>query len=164
MEQTNAGGGAPQRPMFLQTLCILSFIGSGLWALISLIGIFAGGWIMSFIGGGAMNDAMQSGMAEGMEGLEGGAEAAAAMADAGSGMMGMLSSYLIIIFVVSLVLAALSLFGVMKMWKQKKMGFWIYAIVNGILAVFGLIGGGLVGAIIGIAFIVMYGLNLKHMS
>ena len=36
MEQTNSGTGA--RPGFLSTLCILSFIGSGFWALIPLIG------------------------------------------------------------------------------------------------------------------------------
>ncbi len=78
--------------------------------------------------------------------------------------MGMLSSYLVIVFVVSLILAVISLMGVMKMAKLKKSGFWMYAIVNGLLALLGLFGGGLFGAIVGIGFIVMYGLNLKHMS
>ena len=55
MEETNTiDATASKRPGFLTTLCVLSFIGSGLWALISLIGIFASGPIMGFISGGAM--------------------------------------------------------------------------------------------------------------
>ncbi len=58
MEQTNNGGEAAKRPQFLTVLCVLSYIGSGLWALVSLIGIFASGWIMSMLGGGAAESAM----------------------------------------------------------------------------------------------------------
>lgn len=158
MEQTTTTTATAQRPGFLTTLCVLSYIGSGLWALLSLIGIFASGWIMSFFMGSAMQNIDTTGMS---------AEDAAAvesMATAGGGMMGMLSSYIIVVFIVSLILAALSLFGVVKMWQLKKSGFWIYSIVNGIMVILGFIGGGVLGAIIGLAFIVMYGLNLKHMT
>ncbi|MBA2610632.1 MAG: hypothetical protein H0U95_01585 [Bacteroidetes bacterium] len=156
-QTTTSAVEAPQKPQFLKVLCILSYIGSGLWALISLIGIFASGMIMGMFMGGASHVDTSSMTPEQADAME-------KMASAGGGMMGMLSSYITIIFVISLVFAALSLWGVMKMGKLQKGGFWIYAIVNGIFAVLGLLGGGFVGAIIGIAFIVMYGLNLKHMK
>jgi hypothetical protein len=158
MEQTNTAASTQARPQFLTVLCILSYIGSGLWALLSLIGIFASGWIMSLIGGGAAAEVDTSAMTPEQ------AEAFAAMSEGGSGIMGMLSSYLIVVFIISLILAALSLFGVSKMWKLKKSGFWMYTIVNGLMVILGLLGGGIFGAVVGIAFIVMYGLNLKHMS
>ena len=163
MEQTNTTEAAvpATRPQFLTVLCILSYIGSGLWALLSLVGIFASGTIMGMLGMGAAS-AMEQMDTTGLSQEQ--IDAMQSMQTAGGGFMAMLSSYLIIIFIVSLVLAGLSLFGVIKMWKLKKSGFWMYAIVNGIIAILGLIGGGLVGGLIGIAFIVMYGLNLKHMS
>lgn len=40
-----------ERPGLLTALCILTFIFSGAMTLLSLIGIFASGWIMSMIGG-----------------------------------------------------------------------------------------------------------------
>lgn len=163
MEQTNTTEAAvpATRPQFLTVLCILSYIGSGLWALLSLVGIFASGTIMGMLGMGAAS-AMEQADTTGMSQEQ--IDAIQSMQSAGGGFMAMLSSYLIIIFIVSLILAGLSLFGVIKMWKLKKSGFWMYAIVNGVLAILGLISGGIFGAVVGIAFIVMYGLNLKHMS
>ena len=68
---------------------------------------------------------------------------------------------------ISLVLSIASLYGAIQMWKLKKMGFFIYAgagVVGIILPfVFGM-GFTAVGAIIPLAFIVMYYLNVKHMS
>ena len=147
-----------QKPQFLKVLCILSYIGSGAWALLSLIGIFASGMIMSVFMGSAMAKVDTSSMsAEEAEAME-------KISSAGGGMMSMLSSYIVVIFIISLIFAGLSLFGVIKMGKLKKSGFWIYAGVNGLLAVLGLIGGSVFTALIGIAFIIMYGLNLKHMK
>ncbi len=155
--QTTAAVESAVKPQFLKVLCILSYIGSGLWALFSLIGIFASSWIMSMFMGGAMAKLDTSSMTpEQIQAME-------AMSS-GSGMMGMLSSYIVVIFIISLLLAGLSLFGVLKMSKLKKSGFWIYAAVNGLLGILGLISGGIFSSIIGIGFIVMYGLNLKHMK
>ena len=113
---------------------------------------------MSMFMGGAMAKVDTSSMsAEEAEAME-------KISSAGGGMMSMLSSYIVVIFIISLIFAGLSLFGVIKMGKLQKSGFWIYAGVNGLLAVLGLIGGSVFTALIGIAFIVMYGLNLKHMK
>lgn len=148
---------APQKPQFLKVLCILSYIGGGLWALFSLIGIFASSLIMGFLMGQAKT-VDTSGMTPEQ------AQAMESIASAGGGMMGMISSYLTVIFVISLLLAGLSIWGVVKMGKLQKGGFWIYSIVNGLLAILGLLGGSFFMPIVSIAFIVMYGLNLKFMK
>ncbi len=160
MEQTTTGAGAPAtRPGFLTAICILSFIGSGLWALLSLIGIFASGWIMSILGG-MMGGGMKS--APAMEGVS--AEDMAAASAAVEGGMGMFGGMIIIIFVVSLIFAALSLFGVIKMWAQKKSGFILYVIPNGLCLLGSLISFDILMILITGGFIAMYAVNLKHMK
>jgi hypothetical protein len=163
MEQTNATNETTsQRPGFLSTLCILSFIGSGLWALLSLIGIFASGWIISMFMGQATSAAMDQVDTSGMTSEQ--IAAMEATTQAVSGGASMIGTYAVIIFVVSLLLAGLSIFGVAKMWKLKKSGFWFYSVINGLIAILALIGGSFFSGIVGVAFIVMYGLNLKHMK
>lgn len=70
-------------------------------------------------------------------------------------------------FAVGTVLAAASLFGAIQMWKLKKTGFFIYAGANvvGIIMplIFGM-GFSAMGAVFPILFIVLYYLNVKHMS
>jgi hypothetical protein len=169
MEQSNAPV-TPVRTGFLTTLCILSYIGSGLWALFSLIGIFASGMIMSWFGGAMsqaktevtsnmnMSDSATAAVTERLDNATAAVDSAAGMA---TGMV-------IGVFVFSLLLAVLSLMGVMKMWKLKKSGFWMYTIANGIwmclgiyLAVNGI--AGWAGPVLTAAFIGMYGMNLKNM-
>ena len=87
-----------ERPGMLTALCILTFIWSGLWTLLSLIGIFASGAFMSYFenmlpGGGAMA-----------------------------------TSIFIIVFVILFILFGLSLFGAIKMFTLKKSGFIMYTI------------------------------------
>jgi FtsH-binding integral membrane protein len=70
-------------------------------------------------------------------------------------------------FAVGTILAAASLYGAIQMWKLKKMGFFIYAGANGVGIIVPLLFGmpfGIAGAIIPILFIVLYYLNVKHMS
>jgi hypothetical protein len=67
-------------------------------------------------------------------------------------------------------------FGAFMMWKLKKTGFYIYTagelipVVASIALLGSMPGGGLfaglgmIAAIIPVAFVVMYGLNLKHMK
>ena len=163
MEQTNTTAVMPaKRSGFLTTLCILSYIGSGLWALISLIGIFASSWIISMVMGGGAKSAMddlptEGASAEQIEAMHKGIHAASGLAAMGGGMS-------IGIFVVSLILSVLSILGAVKMWNLKKVGFWMYSTVNILVVIAGFYAGGMVSPIIGIAFIVMYGLNLKYMS
>ena len=127
-------GGDGKRPVFLTVLCILTFIGSGLGILTTLL---------LLVGVGALAE-MMGGM--------------------GGGMLGGGTAYL----AVSLVLAAASLFGALQMWKLKKMGFYLYVGAQLIAAILPLVWLGSAFAILGflwpVVFIVLYGLNLKHMS
>jgi len=125
------------RPTFLTILCILTFIGSGLGVLSYLLLIVGAGAIMSFLGS--------------MGGATG-----------GGGMAFM---------VISLVLALASLFGAIQMWKLKKMGFMLYAGANAVALILPYLFGTpffltafMVGLLITGGFIVMYYLNVKHMS
>ncbi|UCG27112.1 MAG: hypothetical protein JSV24_09065 [Bacteroidales bacterium] len=125
-----------ERPTFLTVLCILSFIGSGLSSLMFLIAVVAAGVIMDFLTG-------LPGMSE--------------LSAGGSGF-----------FLVSLLLALGSLFGAILMWKLKKTGFYLYSASN-ILAIFVPVifaAGGIAwfGVLITVVFIVLYGLNFKHME
>jgi len=72
----------------------------------------------------------------------------------------------------NIIIALLSLLGVWWMWNLKKNGFWLYtlATVAGLITPFIFLGGGLmvmlgVGflGVISLIFVVLYGINLKHM-
>jgi len=80
--------------------------------------------------------------------------------------------YATVILGIGVLGAILCLVGAIMMWKQKKTGFYIYVvgeivppIVSMVLVGMAGMGAlGLIGFILPIAFIVMYGMNLKHMS
>lgn len=152
MEQTNAPE-APKRPTFLTVLCILSFIAAG----ISIIG-----GIIGYLGMAAM-ETMGANLAEGMEQIEG-MEEMPGMADAMAVM-----KHAKLLLIIGSILTLVGLFGVIQMWKLKKTGFYIYtgAQVLGIVLPLIIVGGAgfsVMSVIFAIAFIVMYGMNLKHMS
>ena len=158
MEQTTTTATAT-RPGFLSTLCILSFIGSGLWMLLGLIGMFASSWVMSFFGG-ASSAAMDQAVANGEMTAE-----QAEKASQAAGMIGTMGAGLFIAaFGIVFLFNALSFWGALKMWGLKKGGFWLYTIPTAIIGILALIGGSYFAGIVCIAFIVMYGLNLKHMN
>lgn len=159
MEQTTAGAEAPKkRPTFLTVLCILSFVAAGFTII---------GGIIGYLGMAAV-EGMAGGMAEGMEGAMG--EAMAGM----ESMPGMeeamaLWKYAKVLLIAGSLLTILGLVGVIMMWKLKKMGFYIYtgAQVLGIIVpvvIAGMAAMSWLGVFFSVAFIVMYGLNLKHMS
>ena len=132
---------ASKRPALLSVLCILTFIWSGLMTLLSLIGIFASGWIMDLAGGSF-----------GSLGSAGGA-------------------ILIVVFVIMLIFWGLSFWGALLMFKLRKGGFIMYVIPNGLMLIFQLIGifsafsfFNLLYLLVSIAFIVLYGMNLKFMK
>lgn len=130
-----------QRPGMLTTLCILTFIWSGLWTLLSLVGIFASGWLGAYVGG-----------------MLGG------FGDMGTGIF-------IVVFVIMLIFWGLSLLGAIKMFGLKKSGFILYVIPNGLMALLQIFSiatafttGGLVYLLVSILFIVLYAQNLKFMK
>ena len=150
MEQTNTGVEAAKRPVFLTVLCILSFIAAGLAILgyITLIGLM-----------GAASVAVS-----GMEGMS--SEMGAAMSEAISTgpSMGMTWAYIIVGFVTVIV----SLFGVIKMWKLQKSGFMLYVGATVVSLIMTIVYSGFAASIMGLVFsalfIVLYGLNLKHLK
>lgn len=127
-----------KRPVFLTVLCILSFIAAGLGILGYITAITAMSVVSSID----------------TTGLEG-------MTYTGPSI-GLTWAYVIVGFVTVLV----SLFGVIKMWKLKKMGFYLYVGASVVSMIMGIIysGFGVMGVIFPVLFIVLYGLNLKHMK
>ena len=130
----------PKRPVFLTVVCILSFVGIG-FAIIGYAGAFA------------LLGVAEAGMSAA---VENGATVTAST--------GMLWAYIIVGFISAIV----SLIGVIQMWKLKKSGFMLYtaaAVVGIILSVmvYGF-GASVMGIVFSAAFVIMYGLNLKHMS
>lgn len=147
-----------KRPTFLTVLGILSFIGIAF----SLIG-------------GIMNYFSYSALASSGEILSGlgaeGEEVTEAM-NAVSSMLGLDYGKMATSALIQAALNIPILFGVLMMWKQKKNGYYVYAafeVIQPLVPLFlglGLAGGimAVVGLIFAIVFVVLYGLNLKHMS
>lgn len=145
LDTTNA---APKRPTFLTVLCILSFIGAGVSIVLLLLATVLAG---AATAGTTMVDT--SNMS---------AEGQAAM-DAAQGAIGNVWLYLGL----AIAMVVVSLVGVIKMWKLQKSGYYMYvgAAVAGIIVDIAVGAGFTVGGLIfPVAFIVMYGLNLKHMK
>lgn len=157
---------APKRPQFLTILCVLSFICVGLMIVFTIFGI-------------VMNTPER--MAERIEQVRQISPAQAEqmeimIAEQESSTMAKIQPYLSILFQV------ISLLGVLQMFNLKRIGFYIYAAIELIPYTFLLFTGGKMsvqmgglgqGAVIAVmtifvlfdlAFVVMYGMNLKHMK
>ena len=165
MEQTNSAAEMPAtRPQFLKVLCILSFIGTGL-------GFISGLW-------GWWSNHMLAAGTDAVAGAISGSEAGEQMAQSMTAMssaMGMGPDYFAKQATSSLIIGLLNLvvfLGAMMMWKMKKTGFFIYTgghviqIIVPFVVVGGLLGGltGIMSGIFGVAFIIMYAVNVKHLS
>jgi len=124
------------RPTFLTVLCILTFIGSGFRTLIFLILLVAAGAVSSWLG------------------------SIPGMGDMG----GLGAGYLVIV----LVLALASLYGAIMMWQLKKMGFYLYSGANVIALIVPIFMASsdfsVWGLVFTALFIILYGLNLKHLK
>ena len=148
--QTNTGSEAAKRPVFLTVLCILSFIAAGL----SVLGYITLITVMGAVTAGA----------SAMEGMSSEASAAISQAVSTGPSAGLTWAYIIVGFVTVLV----SLFGVIKMWKLQKIGFFLYAGATAVSIIMTIVysgfGAGLMSIIFGVLFIVLYGLNLKHLK
>lgn len=153
---------AKKRPTFVTVLGILGFIGVG-WQIVS--------GIMSMLAG-AVTSAVTDVASEGLENLsdvEGmnveGAEAFTDLANAATANLSTLG-------IINIVAALVCLLGVIWMWGLKKKGFYVYVIgeIAAPIATIILVGFGFGGAmamaglIFPVIFIILWGLNLKHMS
>ena len=151
-------GGAQKLPVFLKVLCILTFVGSGLGILGAFIGFLTSDMavesyeLMQSMGGGGF-DVLGFDLEE----------------------MVKWQNYMNI---GNLVGSVLCLMGALMMWKLKKVGFYLYLpgsiiplVVTGIgmqyvftgfmsgLGIFSVVINGIFTA----AFIIMYGVNFKHL-
>lgn len=155
MEEITTEG--PKRPQFLTVLCILTYIGVGLGIVLSIVGW----WSMRAMS--AMMEATSE-MTEGMEDISAFPGMEEAMAQV---------KYINVNTIVAIIGCIICLLGALQMWKLKKIGFYIYVagevlpfIVSAVLmggSAFGMMAV-VMGAIIPITFIVLYTLNLKHLS
>lgn len=141
-------GKTAERPVFLTVLCILSFIAAG----ISVLAYAAAFALIGAVSAGA--SAMQG---------EAGAAFSQAMSQAAPSA-GLLWAYIIVGFVTVI----LSLIGVIKMWKLQKSGFMLYVVATVASTVMGIVYSGMTASMMGIVFsvlfVVLYGLNLKHLK
>jgi hypothetical protein len=168
MSDMNTSTGAPKRPTFLTVLCILSFIG-GAWGII--------GGIMSMTASAGTEALSQ--MANDMDAAKAGLGDDAASGIAGD-MMDATAQFAIkaasaakSMGIANIVLCIVSLLGVWMMWNLKKNGFYLYtlATIGGLAVPLIFLGVNLLsilsvglGGLVGVVFIILYGLNLKHMS
>ncbi len=171
MEQASA----PKRPTFLTVLCILTFIGVGISVVMQLLAYTAMEATSSFVDtttdfakdlgtmADSLNTSSDSNVSDAMSELD------KAVADAGA-----IWKHAKLLMLIGVGGALLCLVGAVMMWKLKKTGFYIYTLgqLTPIIVSLVLIGGAtfaggalaMIGPVIALAFIVMYGLNLKHMS
>lgn len=158
MEQQNAAGAPAKRPTFLTVLCILSFIAAGFAIIGYITAITLMGAATAVVS--AADDAIEAAGATGDSYSEMSAAMDTAMSAGPS--IGLTWAYVIIGFVCTLV----GLYGVIKMWKLKKVGFYMYAGASVVSMIMGMVYSGfsVMAVIFPIAFIVMYGLNLKSME
>jgi len=167
MEQTNinitvdATGIPAKRPTFITVLCILSFVGIAFSLIGGLMNYF------TYSGLAATNEAFGGSMSTGTAADQQLNETMNAM----SSMLGLDYGKMAMAELIKALLNIPILVGVLLMWKQKKTGYYIYApfeLIQPLVPLFlgmGLFGGimAIVGLIFSILFIILYGVNLKHM-
>jgi hypothetical protein len=154
MDQVNQVAETKKRPKFLTVLCILSFVGIGFAIISSIINLIN----------------FQSNI-ETLQSLQG---TSSLLGEELGNTIDALVEWGRTIYLINLISAFICLAGVFMMFKLKKTGYFIYIIgeIAPAIASFALMGGFgplgpfamIMGLIFPIAFIIMYGLNLKHMS
>lgn len=149
------------RPVFLTVLCILSYAGNGFVILGSLITLVMAGPFRLI-------------WEKALEQPEMYEEVPVPFTDMFD-RFASLFDYLPLISWVNLAAALLNLAGVFQMWKMRKSGFYVYSVTELAPYILGLIiytmvlgpfgfAISLFNMVIPIAFVILYGLNLKHMD
>jgi hypothetical protein len=172
MEETLLDGSEPKkaRPTFLTVLCILTFIGSGYGIVDSVIDYFGAEKAEQIVG--QVDETMDEAMDEIGESEEGEKAAELMETMVGDMMSSLTAENIRRLSIMSLISNILTLLGALLMWRLNKKGFYSYIagivilIISPLIILEGLIGLATAGFIgfIGVIFIVLYGLNLKHMS
>ena len=141
-----------KRPSFLTVLCILSFVGIGIGVISALYSLLTFSKTVEMMN--QYGDVIQS--------------------SPFGGVLDSLVKWGQTLYIIQIIASIICLVGVLIMWKLKKSGYFIYLVgeIAPAIASFALMGGYgplgtfamVAGLIFPIAFILMYGLNLKHMS
>ena len=154
-----------ERPVFLTVICILSFVGLGFAILGAIMNIALAPLFKS------MSGYTQSGMNEAMNQMSSDAPGLLPFFQKLFGSSMAMMEHMTEISLVNLICSAIALWGVIMMWKLKKMGFYLFTagkiiiIAFPVIVVGGMMGSfSLIGAIFPIAFIIMYAVNLKAME
>jgi hypothetical protein len=145
-------------PGFLKVLCILSFTGVGIALIMGIYNLLTLGSTLAQLKS-SMDTLKSLGSSLG-NGLD----------NYANSLIHYGTLYYIIIIVASLI----CLTGVMMMWKLRKSGYYIYILgeIAPAVAAYALLGGYgalgtalmIMGIVFPVAFIIMYGLNLKHLA
>ncbi|NMD01361.1 MAG: hypothetical protein GYA62_16795 [Bacteroidales bacterium] len=159
-----------KRPTFITVLGILGFIGVG-WQIISGIITMGAGAVTSAVTSAGSSYAESMSNIEGTENVEGMDQAMAGLNEAVDAA-NKLAQNATILGIINIVAALVCLLGIIWMWKLQKKGFFVYVIgeIAAPVATLVLVGFGLggfmatLGFIFPIIFIILWGLNLKHMS
>jgi len=159
-----------KRPAFVTVLGILGFIGVG-WAIVAGVIQMLAGMAYTAVSGGLSDAANKA--TEGLQNVQGmenvkGMEGLNDLADSANKLL----AHQTTLGIVSIVAALISLLGIIWMWTLKKKGYYVYIIgeIAPIIATIALAGFSFAGAmamigmIFPILFIILWGLNLKHMS
>lgn len=141
----------PKRPQFLTVLCILSYIWSGFILLCLFLCLLFSRFLFTVIGNILSGEISVPTLDSAQE------QALQSLLDLGQGKFAAIIAGAIILYMTTLL-------GVFKMWRQQKTGFYIYAAINVFGVIYDVFSGSYFMAIISIAFIVMYFLNLKDMK
>lgn len=148
-----------KRPTFLTVLCILTFVGAGISLVSSMVNYF--------------NYSSMASTGNLLGGLGGeGTDQLSASIGALAESFGMNFEKLATVSLIQALINIPILIGALLMWKQKKIGFYVYTVFELVQPIIplvmglGMLGGMMagVGILFAIVFIVLYALNLKHMS
>ena len=146
----------PKRPQFITVLCILSFIGSGLSFILSLWQYFSIKASDKFLQRLSSSQDDAHGMIGGLQDT---------MTKAVENAVPNL--------IIGLLCSIICLYGAIKIWKLKKIGFFVYSVgeITPPISLFFLGGGGLVGGtgavlllLLAEVWIVMYAINFNHLK
>ena len=158
-----------RRPTFLTVLCIITFVVSGYNLVMAIVGVFSK---KSF--DPAQWQDLSNQMAEAMSGTDAASqEMATRLMDAFSQMIQAGIENALTLGLVAVAASALSILGAYFMFKLKKIGYYTYIVakVIGVLIPLIIYGVNIVTlmmfgfiALIGVLFIILYGINRKYMS
>lgn len=165
MNEMNTSAPTSTRPTLLTVLCILSFIG-GAWAIIGGIINLTTDQNAAVLEAQAKMEEARSQMGDEASGMVGG------FMDGAMEMAQKSAENAVPMGIVTIVLAAISLYGVWQMWNLKKSGFYLYTVAAllGLAVPLFFLGASMMALMtVGMAgffsvvFIILYAVNLKHM-